>query len=303
MSLTSIRLREAWNWGGLSARELAVRTYQAMDRHDTLNQAAVIAFYAMLSLVPLLSLTLALSVGARTGVAAEVETLSGRLMPPEALKIIHDQIQKLQAEQPVGLLSLSILILMWSASSLFVAVMDTTNASYGVRDGRPWWKKRLMAIALTVAETILLVGASLSITIWPEIMGWLNLGSVAVAIATVVQWLVVVVALLAAFALAYYFGPHVDQEWEWITPGSTLGVLALIAISVGFRLYLHWGPSYSETYGALAGVVLMMLWMYLAALALLVGAEINCVIEHAAPHGREPGEKQAPQGKAVGEPA
>jgi membrane protein len=163
MALTSIRLREAWNWGGLSARELAIRTYQAMDKHDTLNQAAVIAYYAMLSLVPLLSLTLALAVGARTGVATEVETMSSRLMPPEALTIIHDQIQKLQAAQPVGLLSLSILILMWSASSLFVAVMDTTNAAYGVRDGRPWWKKRLMAIGLTVAETILLVGASLTI--------------------------------------------------------------------------------------------------------------------------------------------
>jgi membrane protein len=126
-------------------------------------------------------------------------------------------------------------------------------------------------------------------------MGWLGLSILAQTLATLVQWIVVVIALLAAFALAYYFGPRVDQVWEWITPGSTLGVLVLIAASLGFRWYIiHFGSSYSETYGTLAGVVLMMLWLYLAALALLVGAEINCVIEHAAPHGKAPGQKESP---------
>ena len=73
-------------------------------------------------------------------------------------------------------------------------------------------------------------------------------------------------------------------------PGSMLGVLTLIAVSLAFQFYLRFGNTYSETYGALAGVVLMMLWLYLAALALLVGAEVNSVIEHAAPHGRSPGQ-------------
>jgi membrane protein len=291
MSLYSIRLREAWNWGGLSFRELAVRTYKAMDQHDTLNQAAVVAYYAMLSLVPLLSLILALALGGRTGVAEQIEVLGARLMPDEAYHLVRAQIQKMQSGNPVGLLSLSILILLWSASSLFVAIMDTTNAAYGVRDARPWWKRRLMAIVLTLAETILLIGALLAIAIWPEVASWLGFSGSAKVMTIVVQWLVVVVALLAAFALAYYFGPHVEQEWEWITPGSTLGVLILIAASLGFRCYLLFGNSYSETYGALAGVVLMMLWLYIAALALLVGAEINCVIEHAAPHGKAPGQK------------
>src|SRR5262249_29215770 len=154
----------------------------------------------------------------------------------------------------------------------------------------PWWKRRLMAIALTGAEAVLLIGSSVLIVAWPALSGWLHLGSLT-WVATAVQWLVVVVALLAAFALAYYFGPHVNQTWEWITPGATLGVLTLIASSLGLRLYLHFNPSYSATYGALGGVVLMLLWLYVAALALLVGAEINCVIEHAAPHGRAPGEK------------
>ncbi len=295
MAFTSIRFKEAWNWGGLSFSELMVRTYQAMDKHGALNQAAVVAFYAMLSVVPLLGVVLALALGARTGVADQIESLSKKFLPREAYSLIRDQIYKIQSENSVELLSLSILLLLWSASSLFSAIMSATNAAYGVRDARPWWKRQLLAIALTVAGSILLVGAALSIALWPEVTGWLGLSGPARALSTVVQWLVVVIALLAGFSLAYYFGPDVEQEWEWITPGSTLGVLVLIAASEGFRWYIvHFGSNYNETYGALAGVVVLMLWFYLAALALLVGAEINSVIEHAAPHGKSPGQKESP---------
>lgn len=294
MVVTSMRLKEAWNWGGLSFRELMVRTYQTMDKHDTLNQAAVVAFFGMMSLVPLLGLVLALALGARTGVAEQIDALSKNMLPREAYVLLRDQINKIQSENTAGLLSLSILLLLWSASSLFSAVMSTINTAYGVHDSRPWWKQKILALVLTIAEAVLLVGASLSIALWPKVVGWLGLSGLALALSTVVQWFVVVIALLAAFALAYYFSPDAEQEWEWITPGSTLGVLVLIAASVGFREYIvHFGSSYSETYGALAGVVLMMLWFYLAALALLVGAEVNCVIEHAAPHGKSPGQKES----------
>jgi membrane protein len=295
VSLTSIRLREAWNWGGLSARELAVRTWHAIDRHETLDRAAAVAFYAMLALVPLLGFTLAIAFGAATGVAEQIDDLARRFLPAEAQTLVRDQVHKVQTASPVGLLSFSFLVLLWSSSSLFVSVMDATNAAYGVRDRRPFWKRRVVAAVLTIIVVVLLIAASLSIVAWPTVMGWLGLGSVATAAATAVQWLVVVVVMLACFAAAYYFGPDVEQEWEWITPGSAFGVLVLIATSYGFRLYLDYGTSYSETYGALAGVVLLLLWLYFAALALLVGAEINCVIELAAPHGRAHGQRMAPQ--------
>lgn len=282
MAFRSIRLRQAWNWGGLSFRELMLRTYRTMDDHDTLNQAAVIAYFAMLSLVPMLGLVLTFALGARTGVAVQIDALSHRLMPMGAYQIVENQIDKIQSQKTVGLLSLSILLLLWSASSMFVAIMDTTNAAYGVRDDRPWWKRRLIAIVLTIAEIILLLGASLSIALWPLVTGWLQLSGSTMTLYTIVQWVVVVMALSTGFALAYYFGSRIEQEWEWITPGSALGVLVLIVASIGFRFYLHFGNTYNETYGTLAGVVLMMLWLYLAALALLVGAEVNCVIERAA---------------------
>jgi membrane protein len=285
MSLTSFRVRKAWNWGGLWPWELARRTYAAMDRHGTLDRAAVVAYYAMLSLVPFLAFVLAIALGARAGVAAEILTLSAQVLPPEADAIVRDQVRKAQDAPPAGLISVSVLLLLWSASSMFVAVMDATNAAYGIRDGRPWWKRRLLAIVLTVVESALLAGASVCVIAWPTVLEWLGLPSQAATVATVVQWLIVVLALLGAFAAAYYFGPHTEQPWEWVTPGGTLGVLALVAASLGLRAYLHFGPGYAETYGALAGVVLLLLWLYLAALALLVGAEVNNVVAEAAGQG------------------
>jgi membrane protein len=295
VSLTSIRLREAWNWGGLSAKDLAVRTWHAMNQHETLDRAAVVAYYAMLSLVPLLSVTLAVALGAGSGVAAQIDDFARQFLPPQARDLVHDQVAKIQAASPVAILSFSFLVLLWSSSSMFVSVMDATNAAYGVRDRRPFWKRRAVAAVLTITEVVLLIAASLSVVVWPLVTGWIGLGSTAAAAATAVHWFVVVVILLTCFAAAYYFGPDVDQEWEWITPGSVLGVLVLVAASYGLRVYLHYGSSYNETYGTLAGVVLMLLWLYLAALALLVGAEINSVIEFAAPHGRAHGQRVAPR--------
>jgi membrane protein len=134
---------------------------------------------------------------------------------------------------------------------------------------------------LTAVEVVLLVGASALAVFWPTLIDYIGLGAGAAVLTTILQWIIVIVMLLGAFELAYYFGPHVEQRWEWITPGGVLGVLILVGASLGFRAYLVFGDTYSETYGALAGVILMMLWMYLAALALLLGAELNCVIAHA----------------------
>ena len=127
------------------------------------------------------------------------------------------------------------------------------------RDGsRPWWRRRVVALILTLIEVALLVSASVMAVVWPTLLRWLELdrfGWLASSSATLANWVVVTVALLAAFELANYFGPDVKKKWQWITPGSVLGVLVLVGASLGFRAYLYFGTSYSETYGALAGVV------------------------------------------------
>jgi len=186
---------------------------------------------------------------------------------------------------PVGVLTFSFVVLLWSSSSVFVSVMDGLSAVSGVRDGRPWWKRRLLAVVLTGVELVFLLVALFVIIAWPSVMHWFGLGGATAAAVGVVRWAFVVVVLLASFSVAYYFGPHGEREreWKWITPGGSVGVALLIATSVGFQLFLRYGWSSSETYGALAGVILLLLWLYTVALALLVGAEINGVIAHARP--------------------
>src|SRR6202030_4209038 len=105
MSVTSIRLREAWNWGGLTVKQLAVRTYQQIDTHETLDRAAALAFYAMLSLVPFLSLLLAGGIGNQRGISSQLLGLSRDFLPKEAATVIADQVRKMQAGAAAGLAS------------------------------------------------------------------------------------------------------------------------------------------------------------------------------------------------------
>ncbi|HZU34899.1 MAG TPA: YihY/virulence factor BrkB family protein, partial [Gemmataceae bacterium] len=279
MSLTSIRLREAWNWGGLSTRELAVRTYRQMDKHEILDRAAALAYYAMLSLIPFLSFLLALTLGGRTRISEQMLTLSHRMLAPSAAMVLEQQIDNMQKSSAVGLLSFSTLILLYSASSVFTAIMTGTNAAYSVEEGRPWWKRQVMGVFLAIVEVVLLIGSAGLVVAWPFVMHGLHLAGVGATLASVVQWLVVIIALVGSFAIAYHFGPDIKQEWEWMTPGSTLGVVVLMVAGLGLRYYAQYVSNYSATYGTLAGVIIIMLWLYVASLALLVGAEINAVIE------------------------
>jgi len=115
----------------------------------------------------------------------------------------------------------------------------------------------------------------------------------------VAQWVVAAAFITFSFSLIYYFGPDVkEQHWYWITPGSVLGVLLWIAVSFGFRLYLHFFNSYSRTYGSLGAVMILLMWLYVTGFSFLVGGEINAQIEHAAarrghPEAKAPGEKKA----------
>lgn len=296
MSWTAIRLREAWDWGGLSTRELAVRTYNRVVKHEILDRAGALAFYGMLSFIPFISFLLALGLSGRSWISREIMELSQHVLAKGAYDLIGDEIRRMQTSSAVGLLSFSAVVLLYSASSMFTAIMAATNAAYSVSDGRPWWKRQVLGVILTIVEAVLMICSAGLVIAWPYVMMWIHLEGIGATLASVVQWIVVIVALLASFAIAYYWGPDIKQEWEWITPGSALGVLVLIAASLGLRYYVQYlGTSYSTTYGALAGVIIMLLWFYLASLALLVGAEINCVIENAAPHGRNPGQKVAPQ--------
>jgi membrane protein len=304
-----LRLREAMTLGGLSVRELAHRTWTKINDHEILTRASAVAFYAMLALVPFLALILTLTVqllpditgrsGNTVGVGnLTVDQLSETLraaFPPEAYKVVEAQIERMQKQPPVGLLSIGLIITIWLASSLFVAVIDAMNRIYGVQETRSFVHLRLTAILMTVIQAAILIAALVTIVAWPQILAWIGLKStVATVLATVVHWLVVAIMVLLSFALAFYVGPDADQRWEWITPGSLIGTVVFMLVTFGFRLYVQNFANYDKTYGPLGGVMVLMFWLWISSVVLLTSAQINKIIEDASPLGKSYGQKVDP---------
>jgi membrane protein len=184
------------------------------------------------------------------------------------------------------------------------AITETLNVAYDVTETRSWWKKRLVAVGLTIALSVLIIGALILVIaggrIADGLAGSFGLGAAFAIAWNIIQWPIVLACLILAFALIYYLAPDIrDQAWKWLTPGAVLGVVLWLAVSFALRLYLHYFDSYSKTYGSIGAVIVLMLWLYLTGAAILVGGEVNSEIENvAAEHGaadaKEKGEK-APQ--------
>jgi membrane protein len=166
---------------------------------------------------------------------------------------------------------------------------------YEVEEDRPFWKVYGLSIFMSLAVIVLLVGA-LVLVIFGESIGvrvadLVGLGSLFATLWSIVQWPVVALVVLFAFALIYYFAPAVKQRFRWISPGSILAFVFWLIFSLLFSLYTSIAGSYNETYGSLAGVIVLMLYVYYSALIMLIGAEVNQVIEWHIPGGKNEGEK------------
>ena len=226
------------------------------------------------------------------------------MAPGEVLSIIQDQILKIAHEKNGGLLTLGMLGTIWSTSSGLNAIIDTLNQAYDIQEARPWWKVKLIALGLTIALAVFIVISFALVLVGPtlaeKVAVWAHLGPAFAWTWKILQWPVVFGLVALAIAMIYYYAPDAEQEWVWITPGSIFATTLWLAISLGFKFYVAHFTSYNATYGAIGGVIVLMLWFYVSALAVLVGAELNAEIEHASPYGKDPGEKVAGEKKMIG---
>jgi membrane protein len=288
--------------GGSSARQVAVAIWTRMEEHDTITWAAAVAFYAMLATVPFLALILILvvlrlpdlsgsghrSVGLGNMTVEQLEAILRTLFPSEAYALVRDQIARIQSEPPFALLSMGTAIALWSASSVFLVIMDALNRTYGIKETRSFVKLRLTAVAMTLLQAAVLLGSLVVIVAWPQILGILGLdpnGAVA-WLATLVRWSAVFVMVLMSFALTFRVGPAVAHRPAWVTPGSLAGTVAFLVFCFLFRLYVQNFDSYHKTLGALGGVMVLLCWFWSVALVLLGAAEMDRVIEKQASIGR-----------------
>jgi membrane protein len=277
----------AMHLGGLSVRAVGVKTWTRINDHAVLSRAAAIAFYAVAALIPFMALLIALTarwlpwIVMQLGGDGPFDPLDPfrDLLPADAASFLTRELSRLQRLPPTAVISFGLVALLWLSSSLFVEIIDAMNVISGVAETRPFWKRRLIAIVMTLSQAAILIAAVVSIIAWPQILAWLGLSRPAAILATTFHGATVFSTVLSSFALALYVAPDSNRRWEWITPGSLLGTLVLLATSLVFRIYTQNWANYSATYGSLAGMIVLMSWIWISSVVLLVSAELNQVIE------------------------
>jgi membrane protein len=286
-------------------KELLIRTMREIRADNCLNLAAQLAFYFFLALFPALLFVVAMvSFLPVEGLLEGITSMMARVAPSEAVKIVQDQILKIANDENGGLLTLGMVGTIWSMSSAMDAIISTLNLAYDIQESRPWWQVKLRAILLTVGLAVFIVVSFGLVMVGPtlgeKVAVWFSLGPAFTSAWNILRWPVVFALVTFAIACIYYYAPDAEQEWIWITPGSLLATTLWLLISIAFRFYVTRFTSYNATYGAIGGVIVLMLWFYVSSLAVLVGAELNAEIEHASPYGKDPGEKQVGEKKKIG---
>lgn len=287
--------------------ELIKRTINEFTADDVLGLAAQMAYYFLFALAPAIVCVIAITSYLPFSSIHELISGMSGFAPPAVVQILRDQMANIAQGEHTGALTFGFLVALWSSSAAMVSIISALNRAYDIEEGRAWWQVRLTAILLTVGVAIFIVLAFAFIVIGPtfidRIASMVGLGPVFAAVWNIARWPVALVLVAFGIGLVYYFAPDAEQDWEWITPGAVVATVLWLAASLGFKFYVSNFANYNESYGSLGGVIILMLWFYISALAIMLGAEMNAEIEHASPHGKDPGEKVPGQRKKIGRAA
>jgi len=292
-----------WRSGNQSWQSLVKRIWRDINQDGIFGRAAQLSYYFLLALFPLLlflTSLIGLIMGSGTGLRHSLFAYLAKVLPGSASQLISDTMFEVTGSSGGGRLSFGILAALWAASNGMGAISESLNVAYHVEESRPWWKQHLIAIGLTIALAVLIISALVMVLCGGRLADWLaasyGFSDVFTIGWKILQWPIVIMFLLLGFALIYYWAPDLaDQDWKWVTPGAVVAVTLWLLVSFGFRLYLQYFDSYSNTYGSLGAVIVLMLWFYLTGAAILIGGEVNSNVEDVAAH------KGAPEAKTKGQ--
>lgn len=272
----------------MSWKEFGKGLKDEVVRDNVTDLAATVTYYGVLALFPFLLFLVALASVIITPAQAQsmVAELS-QVAPGEVTKIVGDRIRQLGEQQNVTLLGFGALGAIWAASGATLALMRALNTAYDVEESRPFWKVRGLAVLMTIVAGVLALAGALAAVATEPIAN-----AIGGPVGTAIVWLRLPLAglvMMFLWALLYYVLPDVEQKFKFITPGSVVGVLLWVLASWAFGKYVANFGSYDKTYGSIAGVIVLLFWMWLSSLVLLVGAEMNALIEHRSPEGKREG--------------
>jgi membrane protein len=259
---------------------ITVRVYNELWRTRVFTAAAGLAYYFLLSLVPLVivfaSLLRFLPVN---NLAFQLLGLLAALAPPESMSLVFSVVAGILEPGHGKVLSFGIVGYIWAATGGFSALIEALNIAYDVEDTRPWWRDRVQAFLMTFTVGVLGLLALFAILAGPHfghlLMLVFPLPSSFALIWPILRWTIIVSTFVVGIELMYYLGPHGRHSFWSTLPGAFLAVGMWFLGSFGLSFYLSNISNYNKTYGSLGAVIALMLWLYISGLAVLIGAELN----------------------------
>ncbi|MGH3767101.1 MAG: YihY/virulence factor BrkB family protein [Pseudonocardiaceae bacterium] len=265
-------------------RQVLRRAIRASQEHNIPLLAAGVAFFGFLALFPALIalVTLVGLVADPAQITQQVQSFAGGL-PQESSRLISAQLtavtQSSGGALPVGLV-ISLLAALWSASSGTSNLMTAVNIAYEEQETRGFLKLRAVALLLTLGTVVFLVLTLALIAVVPVMLHAVPLGPLGTALAQLVRWTLLVALIMVGLAVLYRVAPdRTSPKFRWVSVGSAVAALLWLLGSAGFSVYINFFGNYNKTYGALAGVIVLLLWLFLTSYIVLLGAEINAQAE------------------------
>jgi membrane protein len=277
-----------WKFGGLTPAKLIQLAIRKLGKDELSTRSASLSYYFMLALFPMFLFLLSLIgvfAGSNSQLRETIVSSLGRLAPGSASQVVHSVVnQTVRASSGIKLAA-GLLGALWAASGGMGAVVTSLNVIYETNETRPWWKQKVTIIGLTLALSLLIIVALVLVLyggkIGEVIAAHVGLGGAFHTAWKLLQWPLSFAAMFLSYSIIYYFAPDLEERhWHWVTPGAVAGVALWLIASLGFRVYLHFFNSYSATYGSLGAVVILMLWLFITGFAILIGGEVNWVIEN-----------------------
>jgi membrane protein len=262
------------------------RTGKEFKEDNLTDWAAALTYYGVLAIFP--AMIVLVSILGLVGESATQPLLDnlGTVAPGPAKEILTNAIENLQGSQGAAgvLFVVGLLGALWSASGYVAAFMRASNAIYDIPEGRPVWKTLPVRVSLTLVLLVLLAVTTLAVVLTGglahRVGDIIGLGNTAVDVWNIAKWPVLLFVVSFMFALLYWAAPNVKQAgFRWVSPGGLLAVVGWLIASGAFALYVANFGSYNKTYGALGGVIVFLVWLWISNIVILLGAELNAELE------------------------
>jgi membrane protein len=266
-------------------RDILLRVKDAISEKSLGLIAAGAAFYAFIAIPSGIAALISIYglVADPVQVEKQAETMQG-IMPKQAVDIVLEMLNSLLSQPSkalgVGLL-VSLALALWSAASATTSIMTALNVAYNEREKRGFIAYYAEAMVMTLGAVLFIIISLALIAVLPAVIDFLPLGDFGKTLAAWLRWPVLVGLFMVALSIAYRYMPsRAKPRWRWVTWGAAVGAILWIAASAGFSFYVSHFSSYDKTYGSLAGVVLLLMWLYVSNYAVLLGAQLDAEIEH-----------------------